>query len=129
MFNKRMSPLLMALVAGACIMAITLMVQHRPEPPAGEYHWSTLLRNNFGWLAITLQMIVAFVLGYYFRANAILTGICLIASLPVVAIWEATVYRGSHNLIPFEFAMYLAYALPAMAATFAGSKVSQARKG
>jgi Na+-driven multidrug efflux pump len=38
---------------------------------------------------------------------------------------EATIYRGSHNLIPFEFAIFFAYGLPAIIAEFVGKKVYQ----
>mgnify|MGYP003328345726 CR=1 FL=1 len=124
MKNPKILPVSLALVLGIAIMAMVTLVQHAPAPPEGEYHWSKLLQNNFGWLAVLLQVAAGFALGYYFRLNAFVTGLCLIAIFPITSTVEATVHRGSHNLIPVEIAMHLAYALPAAIAAFAGGRLA-----
>lgn len=125
MKTSRFLPYLIALAAGPAIMGLAILLLKQAPVPDGEYHWSTLFRNNFGWSVIFLQMVIAFVLGLRSRANAFLIGICLVAYLPVTAIWEATVYKGSHNMIPLELGMYLLYALPGMLAAFVGSRFAK----
>lgn len=121
----RFLPYLIALVAGVAIMGFAILVLRQPRPSPGEYYWATLFRNHYGILTIALQMSAGFLLGRKYRPNPILIGLCLTAIFPVTSIVEATVYRGSHNLIPMELAVYFLWALPAMAAAFLGKRLAQ----
>ena len=113
-------PYLLAILAGVVIMAIVMLVDHGPKVEPGEYYWSTMLRNGYGWLAVILMVAAGCLFGYYFRKNPVRMGLCLIAVFPITAIVEATVYRGSHNMIPMELAAYFLWSLPPMAGGFLG---------
>jgi hypothetical protein len=118
--SKLISSLLIILL-GVFIMAALIFLQGKPVPAPGEYHYSYMLRGNFTWIAILIHVIAGFALGYRFQFNPFRVGICLIGIFPLTAVIEATYYKGSHNLIPFEFLMHFLYALPAVGAAFAGT--------
>ena len=127
---KLISTLLIVLL-GAMIMVALICLQGKPFPDPGEYHYSRLLRSNFTGMAVGFYVVAAFALGIRFRYNPFRVGISLIGIFPITAVVEATYYRGSHNLIPFEFFIYFLYALPAVMAAFAGNwlfKRQQAKK-
>ena len=117
--NKLVASLLLVLL-GTLIMCLMICMQRLPSPPIGEYHYSILLRSNFTWKAILLYTIAGFTIGYYFQSNCFLVGICLIGIFPITSIIESTIYPGSHNLIPFEFAVFFVYSLPSTFAALAG---------
>ena len=108
------------ILLGALIMFILQYFQNTPAPPSGEYYYSKLLRLNFTCIAILLYTITGFTIGYYFQLNCFIVGISLIGIFPITSIIESTIYPGSHNLIPFEFAVFFVYGLPAIIAAFAG---------
>lgn len=117
--SKLVSSLLIILL-GALIMSALIFLQGKPIPEPGEYKYSLMLRSNFTWVAILVQVIAGFLLGYWLTYNPFFIGICLLFIFPFTAILESIYYRGSHNLIPFEFVVYFLYSLPATSAAFLG---------
>lgn len=122
--HKLISAMLLILL-GTLIMISLLYFQGIPSPTPGEYYYSLQLRQNFTWIAIVIYSITGFIVGYFLELNCFLIGLCLISIFPITSMIEATIYRGSHNLIPFEFAVFFAYGLPAIIAAFVGKKVYQ----
>jgi hypothetical protein len=112
-------------IAGLLIILLCKALQHTAVPAADEYYYSNILRNNFTILAIILFVVTGFAMGYFLRYNAWFTGFGLILIFPLTAITEAAVYRGSHNLIPFEMVIFFVYALPAIAAAYIGKLIAQ----
>lgn len=110
--------ILMLLGLGLILLASAL--QDVRPPQAGEYHYSSFLRYNYTWLTGVLFLLTGLAIGYRFRPNPWRAGIALIFIFPLVAMYEATVYRGSHNLIPLEFVIYFLFSLPAVAGLYAG---------
>jgi hypothetical protein len=96
------------------------MVQHAPAPQAGEYFYSSFFRNNFTLLAHILFFVTGLLVGYFYQPNPWLAGACLNLVFPLISMVEASVYPGSHNLIPVEFAFQLWFALPSVAAVYIG---------
>jgi hypothetical protein len=86
----------------------------------GEYYYSTFFRNNYTLLAKALFFITGLLAGYFYRLNAWYSGICLNLIFPLTTIIEGTAYRGSHNLMPIEFAFHLWFALPSVIAVYIG---------
>jgi hypothetical protein len=111
---------LFLVILGILILVLCSFVQHVPAPTKGEYYYSTFLRYNFTFLAKAVFFIAGLIIGYFSKLNPWYSGLCLNLVFPVTSIIEATVYKGSHNLIPFEFAMQLWNALPAIIAVYIG---------
>jgi hypothetical protein len=110
---------------GLGIVCFCSLILPAAPPRPGEYYYTYFFRNNFSLLVKGLFVLIAFLAGYLFRLNPWLTGICLIASFPLTALIEAALYRGSHNLIPFELAYHLWLALPSILAAYGGRYVSR----
>lgn len=125
---SRLTTLLLIGLLGALIMAALILMQGIPSPAPGEYKYSQMLRNNFTWIALVAHLLAGFVLGYRYQVNPLLVGICLISIFPITAILESTYYRGSHNLIPFEFIVYFIYSLPAASAAFIGKWLNERKQ-
>ena len=106
--------------SGLFILGISRLVQPIPNPVAGEYFFSTILRDHYSLLTIVLYCIIGFLVGYFFRLNPWISGLCLLLIFPLTSVIEAAVYPGSHNLIPFEFIVFFVWALPSIAAVYVG---------
>jgi len=119
-------------ITGILIILFCSFIQHIPSPARGEYYYSTYLKSSYTLVSICLFFIAGFMAGYLYKLNPFFVGICLFLIFPVTSIIEAIVYKGSHNLIPFEFAVYFIYALPSIIAAFIGRyvfKQLEKRKG
>jgi cation transporter-like permease len=58
--------------------------------------------------------------GFFARTSAVLIGLSMAAVFPAMAVYEATRYRGSHNLIPFELLAAAFCTVPLMFAAWFG---------
>jgi hypothetical protein len=83
------------------------------------------LRNNYSYISGSLFFLTGLISGYYFKSNPWVTGISLISIFPITAIYEATIYRGSHNLIPLELAVHFLFALPAVIGAYLGRYIKK----
>jgi hypothetical protein len=108
------------IVSGAFILLLCSLLQEAQAPLKGEYYYSSFFRNNFILPVKALFCIAGFFAGFRYQLNPWLSGICLNAVFPMVSIIEGVAYKGSHNLIPVEFAYHLWLALPAVAAAYIG---------
>jgi uncharacterized membrane protein YphA (DoxX/SURF4 family) len=66
-------------------------------------------------------------IGFFLKLNPWLAGIALIAALPLASFYEASVYKGSHNLIPFELIIYFLFSVPAITGVYIGRYFSLRR--
>jgi len=114
---------LLLVFAGLLIIVLCSTIQKTIPPSTGEYHFSSFLKNNYTILTAIIFFIAGILIGYYLHLNPWLSGICLVLVFYITAIIESIVYRGSHNLIPFEFIMYFIFALPSIAGSYAGRLV------
>ena len=115
---------LLLIIAGLLLILLSSRIQHVAPPQSGEYYYSGFLRNNYTVLTACIFLIVGLLMGYYFKLNPWLSGISLVLIFPITAFYEATVYRGSHNLIPFELVVYLLWSIPAIAGIYLGRFIS-----
>jgi hypothetical protein len=112
---------LLLLVAGLIIILCCSLFQDI-DPVVGEYHYSRFLQGNYFTIpAVTIFFIIGLGVGYFWKLNPWLTGLCLFFIFPLTSIIEATVYKGSHNLIPFEFIFFFLFAMPSIVAVYIGS--------
>jgi len=111
---------LLLIITGLLIIALCSTIQKTPPSSVGEYHYSSFFKNNYTILTAIIFFIAGIFIGYYLHLNPWLSGICLVLIFYITAVIESIVYRGSHNLIPFEFIMYFVFALPSIIGAYAG---------
>lgn len=119
--SRTLLGILAALLAGPLALAIHAIVFRPPLPPPGEYFLSSVLGKNYGLFTAGLYGVLGFLVQRFTRMRPSRIALAMIAVFPAVSCYEATRYPSSHNLIPFEFAIQLVWALPA----FAGAWIAQ----
>jgi hypothetical protein len=122
-FGKLIQYLFLVFIGFLLILLVSIILE-TPATPQGEYHYSSFLKNNYGITAGILFLIAGLAVGYLMELKPWLAGICLILIFPITALYEATIYRGSHNLIPFEFLVFILYALPSLVGAYLGKWLS-----
>ena len=115
------------ILAGLLVILICRAMQYTNPPKAGEYYYSSILMDNYTILCACVFFIIGLLIGYCFRLNPWHVGLSLILIFPIVTFYEATIYRRSHNLLPFELVIYFLYSLPAVVGVYLG-KFIQRRK-
>jgi hypothetical protein len=109
-----------AAAAGMLALALQFWVFSSALPQRGEYFLTELARGQVGVVSIPVMIAVAFVLGFFARTSAVLIGLSMAAVFPAIAVYEATRYRGSHNLIPFELLAVAVCTVPLMLVAWFG---------
>ena len=112
---------LLLIPIGFALVWLCSLVQQVHSVQQGEYQYSSFLRNNYTVLTAIVFFIAGFIAGYFVKYNPWYGGLCIVLVFPLVSVYEATVYNGSHNLLPFELLIYFLYALPAVAGLYAGN--------
>lgn len=115
-----LSKYLLLIFLGLLIILLSSEIQEVAPPQTGEYYYSSFLRNNYTILTAIIFLIFGLIIGYYFKLNPWLSGILLISIYPITTVYEATIYRGSHNLIPFELVIYILWSIPSIAGIYLG---------
>lgn len=111
---------LLLIITGFLVIIISSLFQHTTTV-TGEYHYSKFLQENYPTIPLVVIFImIGFSVGYFWRLNPWATGFCLFFIFPLTTLIEGTVYRGSHNLLPFELAYFFVYALPSIVAAYLG---------
>ena len=108
------------IIIGILIILLCSLIQHVPAPEDGEYYYSSFLTNNYTLLSNVFFFITGLLGGYYFKLNPWGLALCLFLIFPLTSLIEGAVYRGSHNLIPFELAYQFVMTLPTVAAAYIG---------
>ena len=117
----------LAAAAGVLALAAQFLILSPALPARGEYFLTELARGQVGVVSIPLMLGLAFAFGSYTRTSAVLVGLAMVLVFPAIALYEAVQYRGSHNLIPFEFAIIAIAAIPLMLTAWFGQKARAAR--
>lgn len=73
-----------------------------------------LIKVNFTWSTAVVFAVAAAAISHVSRANPFVIAAGMILMFPIATFYEGTVYRGSHNLLPFEFFLWAVYAVPAL---------------
>jgi hypothetical protein len=113
--------------AGCLLILLCSTIQETALLPKGEYYYSGFLRNNYTVLSASLFFILGIGIGYFFRLNPWLSGLSMVLVFPLVSLYEAAVYRGSHNLIPFELLVFFLFSLPGVAGVYMGKNIAHRR--
>jgi len=116
---------LLLVVVGVSIIFISSLLQHIKIPKEQEYLFSSFLNYNFTKPVGVVFFITALLIGCLFKLNPWEVALCLFVVFPITSIVEGAFYPDSHNLIPFEFAMYFIYALPSIIAVYIGKFISK----
>lgn len=119
--------LLLTVTGIALVLFVSTLQTVTPASP-GEYYYSDFLRNNYSLLAGFIFFLTGILIGIFFQLNPWLAGIALIAALPIASFYEASVYKGSHNLIPLELIIYFLFSVPAIAGVYIGRYIAKRKK-
>lgn len=130
MATKRSSWLLYLLLflVGVGLLLVHQQVFNISLPLRGEYFYSSFFRNNYTYYTAIAYFVLGGAACYFFSLRPWFCGMALLLVFPIASLYEATVYRGSHNLIPLELLVYFFYALPAVAGAYLGRYLSGTRK-
>lgn len=112
-------------IAGTLILFLCSKFHTDSQPHVGEYYYSEFLRNGYTILAGVLLFVSGLLTGYFLKLNPWLSGLSMILIFPLATLYEGTVYRGSHNLLPFEFIIFFLFALPVIVGVYIGKYVSK----
>lgn len=117
---RRVAVLLSQAFAAILALLIQYAIAPSPLPEPGEYFLTQLAWGQIGAVSITLAMAAAFAFGFFTKAHPLQVAGAMIAVFPLISIYEAMRFRGSHNLIPFEFAIFALGAIPLALAAWSG---------
>jgi surface polysaccharide O-acyltransferase-like enzyme len=109
------------------VLCIAYFIEHPPLPPKGEYFWSKLLGACFNRYVMVIFLIMAFISTYQFKMNPWKVALSCFIVFPIVSLLEASFYRGSHNLIPFEFFGLFLISMPYVAVGYLGKWLQKKR--
>jgi hypothetical protein len=112
---------------GVVLILLAFQLNGFALPEEGEYYYSKIVRNNYTKTMMIVYLVAGVVLGYVLQLKPWLTGILLVSYFFLITAYEATVYRGSHNLLPFELAMYLFFAIPPVGGAYIGYLIKRSR--
>jgi hypothetical protein len=115
--------ILASAVLGVLCLSINqlLLAPARLVAPGGdEYYWTRLATQNYSWLSGALMVASAALVAHKIGGNPVLIGFGTVAVFPLVSLAEAVVYRGSHNLLPFEIGIYILYSIPPIVGAWIG---------
>lgn len=117
---QRIATYVLLAVLGAALILACGKLLHVAVPAQGEYYYSGYLRNCYTAITAIVLLMAGLLIGLFNTVHPLGAGIALISVFPLTAVYEATLYRGSHNLIPFELAVYAFFSVPAIAGALAG---------
>lgn len=114
--------LLLAL-AGLAVIYISSLFQDIAIPKE-QQDFLHYLNYNFTKPVGVVFFLAGIVIGYFSKLNPLIAGVCLFSVFPLASIVDIFINPDGHNLWPFEFAMYLGYALPTILALYLGRFVA-----
>lgn len=127
-FRFYMLQALLVLFVGIALILLAVQINGFAFPEEGEYYYSKIVRNNYTKPMMLVYLVTGIVLGYVLQLKPWLIGILLVSYFFLITAYEATVYRGSHNLLPFELAMYLFFAIPPVGGAYIGYLIKRSKE-
>ena len=85
--------------------------------------------EEFGAVSLFLLFIVGLSVGWFRGASPVLMGVCTMAAFPLISILEMGIDPTSHNLLPFEWILYLFESVPGIAGAFVARSIRRAHTG
>lgn len=107
-------------ITSILILWINSKIQNVEAAALGEYYYSKLLRTNYTYITGSLFLITGFVVGFLCKIIPLMVGLSMISVFLLATFYEMTVFKGSHNLLPFELMIYCLFALPPIVGTYLG---------
>jgi hypothetical protein len=116
------------IIAGLLLILLCSIMQKVAPSQYPEYYYSLFLARNYTVLTAVIFFMAGLLIGYYFRLNPWLSGMCLILIIPIASFYEIAVDLSSHNLLPFELIIYFVFALPPTIGVYLGRFVFERMK-
>jgi hypothetical protein len=113
------------------VTAVVLGVYGR----AGEGNTSPLFPavargvEGLNWWSIVFLILAGFIPGTFGRAHPGLVGLATMALFPIMSVADVIVDPTSHNLLPFEWAVYEVLTIPGTLGAFAGRRFRRSLSG
>ncbi len=116
---------LLLIACGFLFFFIISLFQLEVAVNAQEYYYSTLAKNSYTILSATLLVFIGMGIGYFSKLRPLLAGFCMVSVFPLISIGESILFRGSHNLIPFEFILYFFFSIPPVTGIYIGRFINK----
>jgi len=127
--------LFIPIVAGATAGLVSVLAPYIATHDfmgSSPYSYFELVRNaweGFTLVSIALLLLVWAAFGILYSKHWVILGFSTVFAFPITAILEMSQYPTSHNLWPFEFALYLAFISgPALLGAALGSAIRRRRR-
>ena len=133
LFNMLAAVSLVVTTIAAAAMGLTSVVLpvliFRPRwHSSGLWPVVTTGVEEMSWLTLLLLLLSGLVIGCWSNMRPVVLGLLTMAGLPAVAVLDMIANPKSHNLFPFEFAIYAALSLIAAAGAYAAQGVRRAMR-
>lgn len=112
-------------LTGVFALTIQHLLRPAPFPPDGEYFLTNLAVLQIGVISIPIALGSVFAFGFYIQAPPVLVGFSIVTIFPIISLYEAQRYPGSHNLLPFELIPLAICATPFMLVAWAGCALAR----
>ncbi len=119
MERRRFAVVCACVATGAGVLALHTVLFTSVPPEPGEYFLTELARAQLGPVSVTLALVLAAGFGAS-QIPPVVVGLSMVATFPLIALYEASVFRGSHNLLPFEMAIVALWSIPLIFAAYGG---------
>jgi hypothetical protein len=108
------------LIISLLVLVVAFYIENKPNPPKDEYYWSHLVKDCLTQYVRIIFALIGFLACYFLKLNPWITAICVFAVFPIITLIEGIIYKGSHNLIPFELVVFVFLSLPTVVAGYLG---------
>lgn len=109
------------------LLFLLSLVLTMETPTAGEYYISSFFGIAYKKAGFIVFFLAALFIGMFTNVRPVLAGLTVILFFGAISIYEGEKYKGSHNLIPFEFIIFAVYCLPVVVGVIAGNFIRKAR--
>lgn len=117
-----------AFVGTLLTLLLHQLIVRPPAPASREYALSGQVLANYSWGVAGILLLLGFTIGCVVRSRAWVAGAGLVLLQAALTIHEIRRFPTSHNLLPFDVAVWLVLAAPLVIGSFAGTRLRRRRE-